>query len=148
MSVIARSITINVPVATAYNQWTQFEEFPAFMEGVEAVDQLDDRRLRWCAEVAGMKREWTAEITEQIPDERIAWHSTSGARNNGLVTFRPLDSRRCNVGVQIDYEPEGAAESVGDWLGLVTRRVEGDLERFKRFIETRGVETGGWRGAI
>lgn len=148
MSVIARSIEVEVPVSTAYNQWTQFEEFPHFMEGVEHVEQLDDRRLHWRAEIGGVTREWQAEIVEQIPDQRIAWRSTSGPRNNGLITFRPLDPHRCRVSVQIEYEPDGAIETMGDWLGVIEHRVEGDLERFKTFIERRGVETGAWRGAI
>lgn len=148
MSVIARSVEVEVPVSTAYNQWTQFEEFPHFMEGVEQIEQLDDRHLQWRAEIGGVTREWEAEIVEQTPDERITWHSISGPRNNGLITFRALDRHHCRVSVQIEYEPEGAVETMGDWLGVVERRVEGDLERFKTFIERRGIETGAWRGAI
>lgn len=148
MSKIEKSIEVNVPVRTAYDQWTQFEEFPNFMEGVESIQQLDDRRLHWCAEVGGKMVEWNAEITEQIPDTRIAWRSTSGARNAGAVSFYRLSDERCRVTLQIDYEPQGFLETVGDWLGVINRRTAGDLERFKKFIEERGVETGAWRGEI
>jgi uncharacterized membrane protein len=133
---------------TAYNQWTQFEEFPAFMEGVERVEQLDDKRLYWNAELAGTRREWHAQIIEQIPDQRIAWRATSGAKYAGVVSFEPMGPDRCRVSLQLEYEPEGATEKLGDWLGVVTRRVEGDLERFKLFIEQRRLETGAWRGTI
>lgn len=148
MSKIEKSIDVNVPVRTAYDQWTQFEEFPDFMEGVESVHQLDDRRLHWCAEISGKMVEWDAQIAEQIPDTRIAWRSTSGAPNAGVVSFYRLSDDRCRVTLQIDYEPHGFLETVGDWLGVMSRRVEGDLERFKKFIEQRGVETGAWRGTI
>ena len=148
MSKIEKSIEVNVPVRTAYNQWTQFEEFPFFMEGVESVQQLDDRRLHWRAEIGGKTMEWDAEISEQVPDKRIAWRSTSGAKNAGVVSFYRLSDDTCRVSLQIDYEPEGVVENVGDWLGVMSRRVEGDLERFKKFIEERGVETGAYRGAI
>lgn len=148
MSKIEKSIDVNVPVRTAYDQWTQFEEFPNFMEGVESVHQLDERRLHWRAEIGGKMVEWSAEISEQIPDTRIAWRSTSGAKNAGVVSFYRLSDDRCRVTLQIDYEPEGVLETVGDWLGVVSRRTEGDLERFKKFIEERGVETGAWRGTI
>ncbi|HSP97106.1 MAG TPA: SRPBCC family protein [Candidatus Dormibacteraeota bacterium] len=148
MSVIRRSIEVNVPVSTAYNQWTQFEEFPRFMEGVERVEQLDDRTLYWCAEIAGVRTEWHAEIVEQIPDACISWCSTSGARNAGTVRFTPRGLRHCLVELELEYEPQGAAETVGDWLGVVSGRVDGDLRRFKHFIESRRVETGAWRGAI
>ncbi len=148
MSIITRSIEVDVPVSTAYNQWTQFEEFPRFMEGVERVEQLDDERLFWRAEIGGMTREWHAEIVEQEPDRTIAWRSTSGARNAGRVSFTPLGASRCRVELELEYEPEGAAEKVGDWLGVVSSRVEGDLERFRDFISSRGAETGAWRGSI
>ena len=143
-----KSIDVHVPVSTVYNQWTQFEAFPEFMEGVKEVEQLDDRRLRWHAEIGGNEESWEAEITEQRPDERIAWTSRDGARNAGVVTFHRLSDEDTRVMLQIDYEPEGMTESVGDMLGMVERRVEGDLERFKEFIESRGSETGGWRGQI
>ena len=148
MSKIEKSIDVHVPVRTAYDQWTQFEEFPSFMEGVESVQQLDDRRLHWRAEILGKVVEWDAEIAEQLPDTRIAWRSTSGAPNAGVVSFFRLSDDRCRVALQIDYEPEGFVETVGDWLGVLSGRVEGDLERFKKFIEERGVETGAWRGTI
>ena len=148
MSKFQDSIDVAVPVRTAYNQWTQFEDFPQFMEGVEAVEQIDDKTLRWRAEIAGKTVEWTAEITEQVPDKRIAWKSTSGARNSGVADFHRLDDDSCRVTLQIDAEPEGALEKAGDFLGVVTRRVKGDLERFKEFIEHRGAESGAWRGHI
>ena len=148
MSTIEKSIDVNVPVQTAYNQWTQFEELPRFMEGVREVKQLDDRRLHWRAEIGGREKEWDALITEQLPDQRIAWRSTGGPPNAGVVTFDPLSEKTSRVMVQIDYEPEGVTENVGDTLGVVSQRVEGDLARFKEFIETRGRETGAWRGKI
>jgi uncharacterized membrane protein len=148
MANIEKSIDIDVPVRTAYDQWTQFEEFPRFMEGVKSVRQMDDNHLRWCAELGGKEVEWTAEITEQKPDERIAWRSLGGARNAGVVNFHRLSNERSRVALQLDYEPEGATETVGDWIGVTSRRVEGDLERFKEFIEARGQETGAWRGTI
>jgi uncharacterized membrane protein len=148
MSKIEKSIDVNVPVRTAYDQWTQFEEFPKFMEGVESVQQLDDRHLTWRAEIGGKMLEWTAEIAEQIPDTRVAWHSTGGSRHAGAVSFYRLSDDKCRVTLLIDYEPHGVVEKVGDWLGVMSRRVEGDLERFKKFIEERGVETGAWRGTI
>jgi len=148
MSKIEKSIEVNVPVRTAYDQWTQFEEFPKFMEGVECIEQLDDRRLRWCAEIGGKNVEWTAEIVEQIPDTKIAWRSTSGAKNAGAVSFYRLSDEKCRITLQIDYDPQGVVETVGDWLGVMSRRTEGDLERFKKFIEERGVETGAYRGTI
>ena len=147
-SSVEESIELNVPVSTAYNQWTQFEEFPRFMESVEEVRQLDDTHLHWRANVAGKTKEWDSEITEQIPDERIAWHSTSGAVNSGVVTFDEISANSTLVTVQMQYEPEGAVENVGDALGVLERRVEGDLERFKEFLESRGQETGAWRGSV
>ena len=148
MASIEQSIEIAVPVRTAYNQWTQFEEFPRFMEGVKSVRQLDDRRLVWRAEVGGREKEWEAEITEQHPDERIAWRSLTGASNAGVVTFHRLSDTHSKIMLQLDYEPEGMTEAVGDALGVVTARVRGDLERFKTFIESRGRETGAWRGDV
>ena len=137
MSSIETSIEVDVPVRTAYNQWTQFEEFPRFMEGVREVLQLDDRHLRWCAEIA-----------EQIPDERIAWHSTSGAANAGVVTFHYLAPEKCRVMLQMKYDPHGFVENVGDALGAAKARIKGDLERFKQFIESQGRETGASRGEV
>ena len=148
MAKIEKSIDVHVPVRTAYDQWTQFEEFPRFMEGVEEVRQLDDRRLHWRAKVGGKEEEWDAEITEQLPDERVAWRSTSGAENAGVVTFHHIDANTTRVMLQLEYDPEGVVENVGDALGVVSRRVEGDLKRFKEFIEGRGAETGAWRGEI
>ena len=148
MSTIEQSIEVNVPVSTAYNQWTQFEEFPEFMEGVKSVKQLDDKRLHWVAEVAGKDREWDAEITEQIPDDRIAWKSTSGEVHAGVVTFHRIDDSKTKVMLQMEFDPQTFGEKVGDALGIVEGRVKGDLKRFKEFIESRGQETGAWRGEI
>jgi uncharacterized membrane protein len=148
VSTIEQSIDVRVPVRTAYNQWTQFEEFPQFMEGVESVTQTDDRHLHWVAEIAGARREWDAEVTEQHPDERVAWRSTDGAENGGVVTFHHLDDSTTRVMLQLEFDPQGFVESVGDATGFVKRRVSGDLERFKEFIEARGTETGAWRGDI
>ena len=148
MSSVEKSIDVNVPVRTAYNQWTQFEEFPRFMEGVREVRQLDDQRLQWRAEIAGKEKSWEAKITEQVPDMRIAWTSTSGARNAGVVTFHRLSDETTRIMLQMEYDPEGFVENVGDALGAATMRITGDLERFKQFIESRGGETGAWRGEI
>jgi uncharacterized membrane protein len=148
MASAMKHVDVSVPVTVAYNQWTQFEEFPHFMEGVKEVRQLDDKRLHWQAEIAGKDEAWDAEITEQLPDERVAWTSTSGAKNAGVVTFHRLGDNQTRVTLQMEYEPEGAVENVGSALGVVDRRVEGDLKRFKQFIETRGRETGAWRGTI
>jgi uncharacterized membrane protein len=148
MSTIEQSIDVRVPVRTAYNQWTQFEEFPEFMEGVEEVKQITHDRLRWHAEIAGTDREWEAQIDEQRPDERIAWHSLDGPMHAGVVTFHRLDDNMTRVMLQLEWEPGDLAEQVGDWTGMVTKRVKGDLERFKEFIEGRGRETGAWRGEI
>jgi uncharacterized membrane protein len=145
---LAKWIEVDVPVQTAYNQWTQFEEFPRFMEGVQEVRQLDDRRLHWKAQIAGKMEEWDATIMEQTPDRRIAWRSTSGARNDGVVTFWPLGPARTRIELHLDYQPEGMVENVGSLLGMVERRIDGDLHRFKQFIESRGRETGAWRGEV
>ena len=148
MSEIIETVDVNVPVRTAYDQWTQFETFPKFMEGVERVEQLDDTTLRWTAEIAGQKRTWKARITEQTPDQRIAWTSTEGAKNAGVVTFHRLDDNKTRVTLQLDVDPEGPVENIGDALGFVQRRAKGDMERFKEFIESRGSETGAWRGTV
>jgi len=148
MSTIEKSIEVHVPVRTAYNQWTQFEEWPSFMEGIKEVQQLDDRNQHWRAEIGGKEEEWNAEITEQIPDKRIAWRSTSGAPNAGVVTFHRISDDTTRVMLQMDYEPHGVIENLGDMMGFMSRRVEGDLARFKKFIEGRGGETGAWRGSI
>jgi uncharacterized membrane protein len=143
-----KSIDVDVPVRTAYNQWTQFESFPHFMEGVKEVRQINDTTLHWIAEVGGKQKEWDAKITEQTPDERVAWRSIDGAPNAGVVTFHRLGANQTRVTLQMDYDPEGFVESVGDKLGLMGRRIEGDLKKFKEFIESRGVETGAWRGEV
>ena len=148
MSQVTESVEVAVPVSTAYNQWTQFEEFPRFMGGVEQVQQLDDTHLRWAAEIAGKREEWDAEITEQRPDERIAWRATGGKGNAGVVTFEPMGSSETRVTVQIDWQPEGVAENVGAAIGMDDRQVSKDLERFKDLIETTGTETGAFRGAV
>jgi uncharacterized membrane protein len=148
MSEIMEAVEVNVPVRTAYDQWTQFETFPRFMEGVKQVRQLDDTTLEWVADVAGKEKRWKAKITEQRPDERVAWTSIDGARNAGVVTFHRLDEGKTRVTLQLDVDPEGAVENVGNALGLVKRQIEGDLKRFKEFIESRGQETGAWRGEV
>jgi len=148
MATVEKSIEVNVPVRMAYDQWTQFEQFPLFMEGVEEVNQLSNERMHWRATIAGKTEEWNAVIVEQTPDRTIAWHSESGAENGGRVTFAPAGVDTTRITLQLGYTPEGIVESVGDKLGFVTRRVEGDLERFKQFIESRGAETGSWRGEI
>jgi len=148
MSKIVEPVDVAVPVRTAYDQWTQFESFPMFMEGVEKVEQLDDTTLRWTANIAGQERTGKARITEQNPDERIAWTSIDGARNAGVVTFHRLDDEMTRVTLQMDVDPEGPVDNIGDALGLLERRVKGDLKRFKEFIEGRGVETGAWRGSV
>ena len=142
------AIDVNVPLNTAYNQWTQFEEFPLFMEGVERVEQLDDETLCWYAEIAGVDQKWRAKITEQTPDQRVAWTSVEGAKNAGVVTFHYVNEDTTRVMLQMNYNPEGFIENVGAALGIVQQRIKGDLERFKTFIERRGVATGAWRGEI
>jgi uncharacterized membrane protein len=148
MSTYEESIEVEVPVRTAYNQWTQFEDFPRFMEGVEQVRQLTDTELRWIAEIAGRRREWKAEITEQRPDERIAWTSREGTRNGGVVTFHRLGDNETRVMLQLEFEPDDAAEKIGDVTGIVKSTVKSDLKRFKEFIEGRDRETGAWRGEV
>src|SRR5688500_16120738 len=148
MSTIEASVDVRVPVRTAYDQWTQFEEFPRFMEGVESVTQLDDTRLHWVASIDGVEREWDAEIAEQHPDERVAWRSIDGTQNAGVVTFHRLDEDATRVMLQLEFEPQGVTEQVGDKLGIVRRRAKGDLERFKEFIEAQGFPTGAWRGDV
>lgn len=147
MSTIEKTVDVEVPVRTAYAQWTQFESFPQFMEGVEQVRQLDDTHVHWRAEIAGVTREWDAEIVDQTPDERITWRSTDGTTNQGTVSFAPL-APGSRVTLRLDFEPDGIVEKTGDVLGIVERRAEGDLKRFKSFIEGRGVATGDWRGEV
>ena len=148
MASIEKSIEVEVPVSTAYNQWTLFEDFPSFMEGVEEVRQLEDDRVHWVADIGGRHKEWDARIVEQVPDQRIAWVSEDGAPNGGIVRFEPLGNDGALVHLEMQYEPEGFAEGVGDALGFMDRRVQGDLERFKHYVESRGMEAGGWRGRI
>jgi uncharacterized membrane protein len=148
MASIEESVEVMVPVRTAYNQWTQFEDFPQFMEGVEEVKQLTDTKVHWVAEIAGQRREWDAEITEQVPDQRIAWRSIDGAANGGVVTFHRLDEGKSKVMLQLDFEPETIVEQVGDKLGFVKGRAKADLKRFKAFMESEGRETGAWRGEV
>ena len=148
MSVIEKSIELDVPVRTAYNQWTQFTEFPKFMEGVREVKQLEDNRLHWTAIVGGKEEEWNAVITEQVPDQRIAWRSEGGASNTGAVTFQQVSDATSKIVLHLEYEPQGMMEKAADAVGMVTQRVEGDLRRFKDYIETRKQETGAWRGTI
>jgi len=147
-STIEESIELNVPVSTAYNQWTQFEEFPRFMASVQEVKQVDNTHLHWRAKVAGMPKEWDAEITEQIPDARIAWRSTSGVHNEGVVTFHKLGDHRTKVMLQMDYDPATLGEKVADALGGVKLAAKSNLKRFKHLVEGRGVETGAWRGSV
>ncbi len=142
------SVDVNVPVSTAYNQWTQFEDFPKFMDSVHEIRQLDDTHLHWRADVAGKEEEWDAEITEQIPDKRIAWRSTSGIPNAGVVTFHRLSDSKTRVTLQMEYEPQGMDEQIGDAIGLVKRQAQNNLKRFKELLEARGTETGAWRGSV
>jgi len=148
METIEKSIEVEAPLKTVYNQWTQFEDFPQFMTDVEEVRQLDDRHLHWVASIGGKKKEWDAEIVEQVPDDRIAWRSTSGPANSGVVHFRLKDPDHTVVTLRMNYEPEGAMESLGSALGLVSLRVDADLRRFKEFVQVHGTETGSWRGEI
>jgi len=148
MSQVEQSIDVEVPVRVAYDQWTQFEAFPQFMDGVERVVQKDDKTLEWHAVVGGQEKHWEAEIVEQTPDQRVAWRSTSGATNAGVVTFQPTGPNTTRVTLQLEADPEGPVESAGDAMGFLDRRVTGDLERFKEFVEGRGVATGAWRGEI
>ncbi len=148
METIRESIEVDVPVSTVYNQWTQFEEFPKFMEGVQSVEQIDDTNLRWVAEVGGERREWKAEIVEQVPDSEIAWRAVEGNGPNGVVTFEPLGEAKTLVTVEMSYEPEGLKEQLGSKVGLDSRGVKQDVERFKKLIESLGTETGAWRGEV
>jgi uncharacterized membrane protein len=149
VSTVTESVDVDVPVRTAYNQWTQFEEFPQFMGGVSEIRQLDATTTHWKTEVDGVKREFDATITEQLPDERVAWKSTEGSQQAGVVTFHRLDDTHTRVTCQMDFEPQGLAEKAGDKLGFLDRQVKGDLKRFKEYIENRGgVETGAWRGQV
>lgn len=145
---VQKSVEVDVPVRTAYNQWTQFEEFPSFMSGVQQVTQVDDTTVHWVAEIAGVRREWDAAVLEQVPDTKVAWAAQSGATNAGAVYFTPIGTERTQVTLELEYEPEGLVEKAGDAIGVVERQAEGDLERFKAYIENRAAETGGWRGEV
>jgi uncharacterized membrane protein len=148
MSTITKSVDVAVPVSTAYNQWTQFESFPQFMDGVQEIRQTDDTHTHWIAKVGGVTREFDATITEQHPDERVAWKSDNGPTHAGVITFHRLDDATTRVTAQMDIDPEGFVEQVGDKLGLLDHRVSADLKRFKEFIEERGHETGAWRDHV
>jgi uncharacterized membrane protein len=148
MPTIEQSVEVNVPVSTAYNQWTQFEEFPSFMDGVKEVRQLDDTHLHWVAEIGGHAEEWDAEITEQKPDERVAWKATGGKQNAGVVTFHRIDDQTSKIMLQLDWESDGVVEKLGSAIGQDDRKVKSDLERFKKLIESRGTPSGAWRGEI
>jgi uncharacterized membrane protein len=148
METIKKTIEVDRPLSTVYNQWTQFEEFPRFMKGVKKVTQLDDQRLHWEAEIGGEHKEWDARITDQIPDHLIAWQSEGGVYISGAVEFAAVSPTRTRIDLQLIYDPEGFIESAGSAVGLVSSKIESDLERFKEFIEKRGQETGAWRGTI
>jgi uncharacterized membrane protein len=148
MKRIEKTVEVDRPIRTVYNQWTQFEEFPRFMDGVKSVQQLDDTHVRWRAEIWGKDKEWDAEITEQVPDERISWKSVSGAPNAGTVRFEPLGADRTRVRLVMAYEPQGAIENAGDALGALSARVQSSVDNFKKYIEERGSEDGGWRGTV
>lgn len=145
---VEKSILVNVPVSTVYNQWTQFADFPQFMGGVKSVTQLGDDRMEWVAEIAGVRRQWEARVLEQVPDRRIAWAATTGATNAGAVEFEDVGGGQTSVHLVLEYEPEGLVEKVGDKLNIVENQAEADLERFKKFIESEGYATGAWRGSI
>lgn len=145
---VEKRILVNVPVSVAYNQWTQFEEFPHFMGGVKSVKQLSDDRLEWVAEIAGVRRQWQARILEQVPDRKVAWAATEGATNAGSVEFEDLGGGQTSLKLSLEYEPEGLVERVGDKLNIVEKQAESDLNRFKAFIEDEGYATGAWRGTV
>ena len=148
MSDITQTIDVDVPITTAYNQWTQFETFPQFMDGVDEVTQTSDTLTHWKISIAGVKREFDAKITEQTPDERVAWTSVDGADSTGVVTFHKIEPAKTRVTLQLETKPDGLLEKVGDAVGLTKSNAKGDLERFKMFIEKTGHETGGWRGEV
>jgi uncharacterized membrane protein len=148
MATIEKTIAVQKPIRTVYNQWTQFEDFPEFMEGVEEVRQLDDTHLHWVAKIGPVEREWDAEIVQQLPDQAIAWRAIDGSQNAGAVTFRPVAADTTEIVLELEFEPEDLTEKAGDALGFISKRAEGDLKRFKSFIEERGQETGAWRGQV
>ena len=145
---VEKTVVVDVPLSTVYNQWTQFEDFPQFMNGVKSVTQLADDRLDWVAEIGGVRRQWQARIVEQVPDRKVAWAATEGATNAGAVTFRDAGNGSTEVHLVLEYEPEGLVEKVGDKLNVVANQAEGDLERFKKFVEDEGYATGAWRGTV
>lgn len=142
------AVDVDAPVRVAYNQWTQFEEFPRFMGGVNAVTQLSDDRLHWDVEIAGVKREFDTTITEQTPDHRIAWTTESGPSHAGVVSFHKIDDDTTRVTLQMDYDPDGFLENVADKIGLVSSQIKNDMESFKDLIEDRDAASGAWRGTI
>ncbi|MFI5728762.1 SRPBCC family protein [Kribbella sp. NPDC051587] len=148
MGNIVESVDVNVPVRTAYNQWTQFESFPQFMDGVEEIRQTDDTHTHWVTSIGGVKREFDATITEQHPDERVAWTTEDGPKHAGVITFHRLSDAETRVTAQMDIDPDGIAETVADKVGVISHRVKADMSRFKEFIEARGTETGQWRGDV
>ncbi|MEO3867541.1 SRPBCC family protein [Nonomuraea sp. B12E4] len=148
MTTIEHSEEVEVPVRVAYDQWTQFESYPEFMEGVESVKRLSDTRTAWVAEIAGVRREFEADITEQHPDDRVAWRSTGKPHQAGVVMFHRLGDSATKVTLRMEYDPEGFVETAGDWLQLVRMRIVDDMKRFKAFVEARGRQTGGWRGDV
>ena len=145
---VEKKILVNVPISVAYNQWTQFEDFPRFMSGIKSVTQLDDQNLEWVADIAGVRRQWKARILEQVPDHKVSWAATEGATNAGAVTFEDVGGGQTQVHLVLEYEPEGLVETIGDKLNVVERQAEGDLDRFKAFIESEGYATGAWRGSV
>lgn len=148
VATLQETIEVDVPVSTAYNQWTQFESFPEFMKGVESVEQIDETSLHFRTDIAGVRREYNAQITEQLPDRRIAWASTDKPRNAGTVSFEPMGPEHTRVTVALEWEPEGFVEKAGSAVGADSHQVSADLKRFKEFIEARGIETGAWRSAV
>jgi uncharacterized membrane protein len=148
MSSVIKTVEVDAPLPIVYNQWTQFEEFPRFMEGVDRIKQIDETHTHWTVTVAGKTKEFDATITEQHPDERIAWKSDSGPNHAGVITFHRLNDTRTRVTAQLEIDPDGFVEAVADKLGVLDRRVQGDLDRFKTFVEERGGETDGWRGDV
>lgn len=149
MSKVQESIDVDVPVSTAYNQWTQFEDFPMFMEGVEEITQLDERRNHWKTKIGGVSREFDTEIVDQVPDDHVAWRTVTGeVKQSGMVSFQPLDAGHTRIVMSMDFQPEGLAEKAADMMNMLDRQVKGDLKRFKNFIEKRGTETGGYRGQL
>ncbi|MET9182912.1 SRPBCC family protein [Kitasatospora aureofaciens] len=149
MSRVQETIDVDVPISTAYNQWTQFEQFPMFMEGVEEITQIDDRHNRWRTKIAGVSREFDTEIVDQAPDDHVAWRTVTGeVKQSGMVSFQPLDAGHTRIVMTMDYQPEGLAEKAADMVNMLDRQVRGDLKRFKNFIEKRGSETGGYRGKL